>query len=334
MSKPHMTYRKAGVDAAAARRMVKNISAWARKTPSRGVVSGIGGFAAVFDSRKRVPSGSFIVAATDGVGTKVELAKLQNDHRTIGIDLVAMSVNDLITVGATPLFFLDYFATGRLRARQLREVMKGIAAGCRMSGCALIGGETAEMPGLYRNGSYDLAGFAVGAVRPKDLPRPHEIKAGDVLLGLPSSGVHSNGFSIVRKLFTKSKLRSSLGKRFLRPTTIYVRVALALGRCVKIKGLAHITGGGLYDNIPRILPEGLGVKIQQGSWPVQKIFSTIQHAGRMKDKEMFRTFNMGIGMVAVVKAGDASKARLALRRAGMRSWIIGYVCKGKGVRII
>ncbi|MBI4431604.1 MAG: phosphoribosylformylglycinamidine cyclo-ligase [Candidatus Omnitrophica bacterium] len=326
-----MTYRRAGVNVDTANRLVTDIKRMVRSTPQRGVVLGIGGFAAVFDMLKKVPAGSYLVSSTDGVGTKLEIAKLRNDHKTVGIDLVAMCVNDLITVGAEPLFFLDYYACGKLQPRQFREVIRGIVEGCKQADCALIGGETAEMPGMYSNGTYDLAGFAVGAVWPRNIPKPEKIRAGDLLLGFASSGVHSNGFSLVRKIFSAGQLRGTVGKRLLTPTVIYVNAMRNLRKAVKIKGLIHVTGGGFYDNIPRVFPKDVGAWIRRGSWPIPEIFEIIQRKGKIPEREMFRTFNMGIGMIAVLDPREIARAKNLLRRSGIKSWIIGEICKGRGV---
>lgn len=329
-----MTYKRAGVNVDGANKLVSDIKRMVRRTPQRGVVSGIGGFAAVFDIMKKVPARSYLVSSTDGVGTKLDVAKLQNVHKTIGVDLVAMNVNDLITVGAEPLVFLDYFACGKLDPNQFRDVIHGIVEGCRQADCTLIGGETAEMPGMYSNGTYDLAGFAVGAVSPKGVPNPKNIRVGDVLLGLASSGVHSNGFSFVRKVFSQSELKGSLGRKLLIPTVIYVNAIRKLRRAAKVKGLAHITGGGFYDNIPRVFPKGVGAAIYRGSWPIPSIFKLIQKRGRVSEHEMFRTFNMGIGMIGVIDPKEIKRAQSALKQAGVKSYVVGEICKGRGVVLV
>ncbi len=326
-----MTYKRAGVNIDAANSLVGDIKRLVRSTPQRGVIAGVGGFAAVFDMLKKVPPGSYLVSSTDGVGTKLEIAKLQNFHKTIGIDLVAMCVNDLITVSAEPLFFLDYFACGKLEPKHFRDVLRGMVEGCKQADCTLIGGETAEMPGMYANGTYDLAGFAVGAVEPKKVPKPSDIRVGDILLGLASSGVHSNGFSLVRKIFSTTELKGKIGKQLLVPTIIYVDVIRKLRKAVKVKGLAHITGGGFYDNIPRVFPKGVGAWIYKNSWPIPPIFEKIQQASNAPMEEMFKTFNMGIGMIAVIDPKELNRAKSALRRAGIKNWVIGEICKGKGV---
>ncbi|KAK9815080.1 hypothetical protein WJX73_007114 [Symbiochloris irregularis] len=289
-----------------------------------------------------VPFGdSYLVAGTDGVGTKLRLAFDIAVHDTIGIDLVAMSVNDIVTSGAKPLFFLDYFATGHLDVDVAELVVKGIVEGCRQSDCVLLGGETAEMPGFYAKGEYDVAGFAVGAVKKEEVIDGKSIQKGDVLLGLPSSGVHSNGFSLVRKILEASQTKlqdpvpweqdaaaASIGKALLAPTVIYVRQVLGLAQAVRVKGLVHITGGGFTENIPRVLPSGLGCRIDSASWQVPGLFRWLQKAGNVEEQEMFRTFNMGIGMVAVVDAGDADAALAHLGNA----CVLGHIVEGDGVQ--
>ena len=275
-----------------------------------------------------------LVAATDGVGTKLRVALSTNDHSSVGIDLVAMCVNDLIVQGAEPLFFLDYFATAKLDIDRAEEVIKGIAEGCRQAGCALIGGETAEMPGMYHGEDYDLAGFSVGAVERDGVLTGAKIDAGDIVLGLGSNGVHSNGFSLVRKIIEDLELDYSneapfgdgtLGRTLLAPTKIYVKSCLAAHRAGLIKGLAHITGGGLTENIPRILPDGLGVELDGASWPISDLFKWLSNAGDVAPKEMARTFNCGIGMVAIVAPENANAAKKKLSDAGESVFEIGSV---------
>jgi len=321
MADKGLTYAEAGVDIDAGNRMVELIKPLVRSTARAGADAEIGGFGALFDLKRAGYSDPVLVAATDGVGTKLKIAIETGTHHTIGVDLVAMSVNDLIVQGAEPLFFLDYFACGQLEPEIGASVINGVAEGCRQAGCALIGGETAEMPGLYRTGDYDLAGFAVGAVeRDAILPRA-DIRAGDIVLGLASSGVHSNGYSLVRKIVQRTGLRwnaaapfdpaRELGAALLAPTRIYVRSCLAALRDTKaIKALAHITGGGFPDNIPRVLPKGLE------RVPVPPIFRWLADVGTVAEPEMLRTFNCGIGMVAVVAAGEADAVASALVREG------------------
>ncbi|MGZ3286944.1 MAG: phosphoribosylformylglycinamidine cyclo-ligase [Xanthobacteraceae bacterium] len=327
MADKGLTYAEAGVDIDAGNRMVELIKPLVRSTARAGADAEIGGFGALFDLKRAGYSDPVLVAATDGVGTKLKIAIETGTHHTIGVDLVAMSVNDLIVQGAEPLFFLDYFACGQLEPEIGASVIKGVAEGCRQAGCALIGGETAEMPGLYRTGDYDLAGFAVGAVeRNAILPRA-DIRAGDIVLGLASSGVHSNGYSLVRKIVQRTGLRwnaaapfdpaHELGAALLEPTRIYVRSCLAALRDTKaIKALAHITGGGFPDNIPRVLPKGLGARLDLERVPVPPIFRWLADVGTVAEPEMLRTFNCGIGMVAVVAAGETDAVASALVREG------------------
>jgi phosphoribosylformylglycinamidine cyclo-ligase len=327
MADKGLTYAEAGVDIDAGNRMVELIKPLVRSTARAGADAEIGGFGALFDLKRAGYSDPVLVAATDGVGTKLKIAIETGTHHTIGVDLVAMSVNDLIVQGAEPLFFLDYFACGQLEPEIGASVIKGVAEGCRQAGCALIGGETAEMPGLYRTGDYDLAGFAVGAVeRNAILPRA-DIRVGDIVLGLASSGVHSNGYSLVRKIVQRTGLRwnaaapfdpaRELGAALLEPTRIYVRSCLAALRDTKaIKALAHITGGGFPDNIPRVLPKGLGARLDLERVPVPPIFRWLADVGTVAEPEMLRTFNCGIGMVAVVAAGEADAVASALVREG------------------
>ena len=319
-------YAAAGVDIDAGNRMVELIKPLLRKTARPGADAEIGGFGGLFDLKAASFSDPILVAATDGVGTKVKIAVETSRHDTIGIDLVAMSVNDLIVQGAEPLFFLDYFACGKLDPAVGAAVVKGIAAACRESGCALIGGETAEMPGVYQGGDYDLAGFAVGAVARKDVLPRNDIAVGDVVIGLGSTGVHSNGFSLVRDVVASSGLTwdkpapfepsRSLGEALLTPTRLYVRSCLAAIRQTgSVKALAHITGGGFVENIPRVLPQGLAVSLDLGHVPVLPVFKWLASSGKIGEAEMLRTFNCGIGMVAVLDR-NASDAASALLTAG------------------
>ena len=327
MSKKALTYAQSGVDIDAGNRMVELIKPLVKATARPGADAEIGGFGGVFDLKRAGFKDPVLVAANDGVGTKVKIAIETGLHSTIGIDLVAMSVNDLVVQGAEPLFFLDYFATGKLDPKIGAAVVKGIADGCRQAGCALIGGETAEMPGVYHGDDYDLAGFAVGAVeRGAILPR-NDIKAGDVVLGIASSGVHSNGYSLVRKVVARSRLKWSapapfdkkkkLGAAVLTPTRIYVKSCLAAIRETgAVKALAHITGGGFPDNIPRVLPKNIGARIDIGAIPVRPVFKWLAKTGGIAEKEMLRTFNCGIGMIAVVEARKADKVAAILTREG------------------
>jgi len=326
-----LSYRDAGVDIDAGDQLVENIKPFARRTLRDGVLAGIGGFGALFE----VPKGyrePVLVSGTDGVGTKLKLAFQLDRHDTIGIDLVAMSVNDILVQGAEPLFFLDYFACGKLAVDTATQVVKGIAAGCEQAGCALIGGETAEMPGMYPAGEYDLAGFAVGVVEKSGIIDGAGIVAGDVVLGMASSGAHSNGYSLVRKIVETfgADLSSdfdgrTLGEALLAPTRIYVRPVLAAMRAVRIKGLAHITGGGLVENVPRVLPSNVKAVLAKSAWRRPKLFEWLQRNGNVAEAEMHRVFNCGIGMVAIVAAENAGRAQQAFEREGESVFRIGEI---------
>ena len=329
------SYSQAGVDIDAGNALVEAIKPLARSTARKGADASLGGFGALFDLKAVGYNDPVLVSATDGVGTKLKVAHMAGIHDTIGIDLVAMCVNDLVVQGAEPLFFLDYFATGKLDVATAKDVVKGIADGCKLANCALIGGETAEMPGMYQGGDYDLAGFSVGAVERHDiLPKP-TLKAGDVVLGLASSGVHSNGFSLVRHILDKKgvsfsdKAPFAEGKTFaevlLTPTIIYVKSCLAAIRTGHVKALAHITGGGLLENIPRVLPDNLGVRIDCSSWDVPKIFTWLASAGNVEIREMLRTFNAGIGMVVVVAADQVDEIAAILQAEGEKVYRIGEI---------
>jgi len=336
-----LTYAQAGVDIDAGNRMVELIKPLVRATARSGADSEIGGFGGLFDLKAAGFKDPVLVAATDGVGTKVKIAIETGRHETIGIDLVAMSVNDLVVQGAEPLFFLDYYACGRLEPEIGAAIVAGISIGCREAGCALIGGETAEMPGLYRGDDYDLAGFAVGAAeRGALLPRP-DIAEGDVIIGLASSGVHSNGYSLVRRVVEKSGVawrepapfapKQSLGEAILSPTRIYVKSSLAAIRTSKaVKGLAHITGGGFPDNIPRVLPKGLGAQIDLNKVPVLPVFKWLASEGGIARDEMLRTFNCGIGMIVIAAPKDAAAAAQAFGQAGEQAITIGEVVRAGG----
>jgi phosphoribosylformylglycinamidine cyclo-ligase len=336
-----LTYAEAGVDIDAGNAMVEAIKPFVRATRRPGADAEIGGFGGLFDLKAAGFRDPVLVAANDGVGTKVKIAIEAGLHETIGIDLVAMSVNDIVVQGAEPLFFLDYFAVGRLRPDIGVAVVKGIAEGCRRAGCALIGGETAEMPGLYAAEDYDLAGFAVGAAERGSLLPRGDIAADDVLLGLPSSGVHSNGFSLVRRIVQDASLRwsdaapfapsRSLGEALLEPTRIYVKPILDAMRATgAVKALAHITGGGFPDNIPRVLPQGLGASLDLGAISVPPVFGWLAKTGRVAETEMLRTFNCGIGMLVVVAAGEADALARALRNAGEAPIAIGEITTADG----
>lgn len=336
-----ITYADAGVDIDAGNALVERIKPAAKRTVRPGVMSGLGGFGALFDLKAAGYSDPVLVAATDGVGTKLRIAIDTGEVDGVGIDLVAMCVNDLVCQGAEPLFFLDYFATGRLETEKAARIIEGIAKGCELSGCALIGGETAEMPGMYPDGDFDLAGFAVGAMeRGSDLPR--EVRAGDVLLGLGSNGVHSNGYSLVRKLVEVSGLGwedscpweegITLGAALLKPTRLYVKQALAAVKSGGVHALAHITGGGLTENLPRVLPEGLGADIDLGAWELPDVFKWLAATGGMADSEMLKTFNSGIGMVLSVDAAEAARIHALLSAEGEHVCVLGHVKEGEGVR--
>ncbi|MGH8677065.1 MAG: phosphoribosylformylglycinamidine cyclo-ligase [Burkholderiales bacterium] len=326
-----ITYRDAGVDIDAADQLVENIKPFAKRTLSPGVLAGIGGFGALFEvpNRYREP---VLVSGTDGVGTKLKLAFDLGRHDTIGIDLVAMSVNDILVQGAEPLFFLDYFACGKLDVTTATAVIAGIARGCELAGCALIGGETAEMPGMYAAGEYDLAGFAVGVVEKSAIIDGRDIVPGDVVLGIASSGVHSNGYSLVRRIVQRSGASLSsefdgrtLGEALLEPTRIYSVAIRAAMREARLKGLAHITGGGLVENLPRVLPERVTAELQRSAWRRPAIFDWLQREGAVADTEMLRVFNCGIGMVAVVAPADAKPVTDTLEGNGERVFVIGSI---------
>jgi phosphoribosylformylglycinamidine cyclo-ligase len=337
--KTPLTYAAAGVDIDAGNALVERIKPAASRTMRPGVMGGLGGFGALFDLKAAGYRDPILVAATDGVGTKLRIAIDTGHVDTIGIDLVAMCVNDLVCQGAEPLLFLDYFATGRLDVDVAARIIAGIADGCAVSGAALVGGETAEMPGMYEAGDFDLAGFAVGAME-RGAALPEGVMAGDVLLGLASDGVHSNGYSLVRRIVERSGLGwdapapfadAALGAALLAPTRIYVRNALAAVRAGGVHALAHITGGGLTENLPRVLPEGLGAEIDLGAWELPGVFRWLRAEGGIAEAEMLKTFNCGIGMVAVVAADRAGALAVQLREAGETVRVLGHVTAGQGV---
>ncbi len=334
-----ITYADAGVDIDAGNALVDRIKPAAKRTQRSGVMSGLGGFGALFDLKAAGYEDPILVGATDGVGTKLRIAIDTGNVDGVGIDLVAMCVNDLVCQGAEPLFFLDYFATGKLETDLAARIIEGIAEGCVQSGCALIGGETAEMPGMYEAGDFDLAGFAVGAMeRGSDLPAG--VKEGDVLLGLASNGVHSNGYSLVRKLVEVSGLgwdddcpwmEGTLGAALLAPTRLYVRQSLEAVRAGGVHGLAHITGGGLTENLPRVLPEGLGAEIDLDAWELPSVFKWLAATGGMAESELLKTFNCGIGMILVVEPDRADALLALLTKAGENVSRLGSVGQGDGV---
>ncbi|POA97822.1 phosphoribosylformylglycinamidine cyclo-ligase [Chromobacterium sinusclupearum] len=332
MNTTSLSYRDAGVDIDAGDALVENIKPFAKRTMRPEVLGGIGGFGALVEISKKYKE-PVLVSGTDGVGTKLKLAFDWNRHDTVGIDLVAMSVNDILVQGAEPLFFLDYFACGKLDVAQATEVIKGIAAGCEQAGCALTGGETAEMPGMYPAGEYDLAGFAVGVVEKSKVISGRDIAPGDVVLGLASNGVHSNGYSLVRKIIDRAQPDldapfedgKTLRDAVIAPTRIYVKPLLKLMEALPVKGMAHITGGGITENTPRVLPENTVAQIDAASWPLPKLFQWLQREGNVDIQEMYRTFNCGIGMVVVVAQQHAEQAAALLREAGETVYRIGQV---------
>lgn len=326
-----ISYRDAGVDIEAGDALVEQIKPFAKRTMRPEVLGGIGGFGSLFEMPKKFKN-PVLVSGTDGVGTKLKLAFQLNKHDTVGIDLVAMSVNDILVQGAEPLFFLDYFACGKLEVGVAAQVIKGIAQGCEESGCALVGGETAEMPGMYPAGEYDLAGFAVGCVDKEAIIDGTTIAAGDVVLGLESSGAHSNGYSLIRKLIDLSGIDMDAdfhGKPFrdvvMAPTRLYVKPLLKLMAAMPVKGLAHITGGGITENVPRVLPAGLTAEVKKDSWPTQPLFAWLKSQGNMTDSEYYRTFNCGIGMVVIVSKENAEAAKALLKAEGESVWEIGTI---------
>lgn len=340
-----ITYKDAGVDISRGNEFVRRIKPLVKETLRPEVIADIGGFGGIFSLNLKKYKDPVLVSGTDGVGTKLKIAFMMQRHDTVGIDLVAMSVNDIIVSGAEPLFFLDYLATGKLRTGQAVKIIKGILKGCKEAGCTLLGGETAEMPSFYRDGEYDLAGFAVGVVGKKDIIDGSRIKFGDILIGIPSSGLHSNGYSMARKiLFERMRyrvndrikgIRRTLGEELLIPTRIYAKTILGLLKHHNIKGMAHITGGGITENLPRILPQGLSAVIVKDSWKTHPIFKIIQEKGNVSEKEMYRTFNMGIGFILVSSEKEAYSALLRLKNLGERAYIIGMIDRGKrGVRYI
>lgn len=326
-----MSYRDAGVDMEAGDALVEQIKPFAKRTMRPEVLGGIGGFGSLFEVPKKFKN-PVLVSGTDGVGTKLKLAFQLDKHDTVGIDLVAMSVNDILVQGAEPLFFLDYFACGKLEVGTAAAVIKGIAAGCEQAGCALVGGETAEMPGMYPAGEYDLAGFAVGAVDKAAIINGSTISDGDVILGLASSGAHSNGYSFIRKLIEHSGIDMDSdfhGRPFrdvvMAPTRIYVKPLLKLIAALEVKGMAHITGGGITENVPRVLPQGLTAEIKKGSWETPPLFGWLQAQGNVAEDEMHRTFNCGIGMVVIVSPQQAEAAQNLLIAEGEQVWVIGHI---------
>ena len=332
-----LSYRDAGVDIDAGDQLVENIKPFAKRTMRPEVLGGLGGFGALVEISKKYQN-PVLVSGTDGVGTKLKLAFEWDIHHTVGIDLVAMSVNDILVQGAEPLFFLDYFACGKLDVARATDVIKGIAEGCEQSGCALIGGETAEMPGMYPEGEYDLAGFAVGVVEKSKVINGRSIRPGDVVLGLASNGAHSNGYSLIRKIIERSNPDldaefdggKTLRQAIIAPTRLYVKPILAALEKFEIKSMAHITGGGLTENIPRVLPENCVAQIDAQSWPLPKLFQWLQQAGNVERQEMYRTFNCGIGMVVIVPANQAEAVQAFLAEQGETMYRLGTIRERAG----
>ena len=340
-----ISYQDSGVDVERGYKAVELMKKHVQSTFNANVLGDIGSFGGFYSIAGEKMAEPVLVAGTDGVGTKLKYAFLANKHDTIGIDAVAMCVNDIVCQGAKPLFFLDYFATGRLSPEVVASVVSGVAEGCRQAGCALIGGETAEMPGFYADGEYDIAGFAVGIADKKDIINGSSIRPGDALVGIASSGIHSNGYSLVRRLFGDSgnshdldryddRLKDKVLNVLLTPTRIYVRSILSLIQKVKVKGIAHITGGGFIENIPRIFPAGVGCTVRKGSYPVPEIFRIMQERSELTDEQIYNTFNMGIGMVVCVDKKDVAATIAALESTGERAYEIGETTEGKGVTIL
>ena len=334
-SKESITYKDAGVNIEAGDELVERIKPFAKKTLRPEVLGGLGGFGSLFEVPKKYKN-PILVSGTDGVGTKLKLAFTLNQHKTIGQDLVAMCVNDILVQGAEPLFFLDYFACGKLNVNQASDVIEGIAFGCELAGCSLVGGETAEMPGMYQSDEYDLAGFCVGVVEKDKIIDGSSVNEGDTVIGLASSGPHSNGYSLIRKLIEKEKLDLNnlcgdkiFSEVLLEPTRIYVKSILALNQEINIKAMAHITGGGLIENIPRVLPQYLAVDLQKNAWPKQEIFNWLQSKGNLSDHEMYKTFNCGIGMVLIIDSKDLNQVIKILSSNGESVNILGSVTKRK-----
>ncbi|MBM0067548.1 phosphoribosylformylglycinamidine cyclo-ligase [Alkalicoccobacillus gibsonii] len=336
-------YKQAGVDIEAGYESVKRMGQHVKRTARAGVLGGLGGFGGNFDLSSLNYKEPVLVSGTDGVGTKLMLAFMMDKHDTIGVDAVAMCVNDIVVQGAEPLYFLDYIACGKADPARIEAIVKGVADGCEQAGCALIGGETAEMPGMYDPEEYDLAGFSVGAVEKSALITGDAIKPGNVVIGLSSSGLHSNGFSLVRHILLEKSgyaltdqvdgLEDSLGEVLLTPTKIYVKPLLAAIKHHTVNGLAHITGGGFYENVPRMLPAGTKVEIDNGSWPIPAIFNVLKREGELSEKDLFSTFNMGIGMMLVVPEEEHLDVIRTLEAEGEQAYIIGRVTEGEGVAI-
>lgn len=337
------SYEAAGVNIEAGYEAVERMKKHVERTKRAGVMGALGSFGGMFDLSSLRLKEPVLVSGTDGVGTKLKLAFMMDKHDTIGIDCVAMCVNDVVVQGAEPLFFLDYIACGKAVPEKIEQIVKGVADGCEQAGCALIGGETAEMPGLYDEEEYDMAGFTVGAVEKSAVVTGDEVKEGDVLIGLASSGIHSNGYSLVRKIFFEKHnlavdaqvegLSIPLGEALIEPTRIYVKPVLSALKKAKVNGMAHITGGGFVENIPRALPAGLGASIEEGSWPVPDIFNVLETYGELDRQEMYNIFNMGIGFVLIVPQEEEANVKAALQEAGEKAYTIGRVSNGEGVTV-
>ena len=336
-------YAAAGVDIEAGYQGVKMMNRYVQRTLTADVISDLGGFGGLFSLDLHGLEKPVLVSGTDGVGTKQRIAQLMDRHNTVGIDCVAMCVNDIIAQGAQPLFFLDYIAVGKNSPEKIEQIVKGVADGCVLANCALVGGETAEMPDMYGEEDYDIAGFAVGAVEKSDIITGEHTRPGDVVIGLASSGVHSNGFSLVRKIVLKDhqldlntkfdELQDSLGNTLLTPTRIYVRPVLEVLKQIRVHGIAHITGGGFDENMPRCLNAGLGIHIRQGSWTIPPVFDVLQRLSGMDRRQMFNVFNMGIGMILVVDRADEKQTLDVLRQQGETAWTIGEVVEGEGIEL-
>ncbi|HSV43501.1 MAG TPA: phosphoribosylformylglycinamidine cyclo-ligase [Candidatus Bathyarchaeia archaeon] len=328
-----ITYKSSGVDIDAGNAFVRAIKSSVKSTVIPGVMATQGGFGGLFSLGAMKMAEPVLVSSTDGVGTKLMIAQDNGIHDTVGMDLVAMNVNDILCVGARPLFFLDYIACGKLKQDVLQDVVKGIAKGCRQAGCALVGGETAEMPGMYQPDEYDLAGFTVGVVDRAKIIDGSRIKAGDVVIGLPSSGIHSNGYSLVRKVFSRAEQRRKV-KELLKPTKIYVKEVLPVLEQYDVKGIAHITGGAYYEKMTKILPQGMCFKMRKGSWPVPRIFKEIQQLGNVPEYDMYKTLNMGLGMVLVVEKLEAARISEFLTSSKTRHYIVGEVVADSRAKVV
>lgn len=338
-----LTYAGAGVDINEGARAVDKMKGYVKETFTKNVLGGLGGFGGLFELDLEGYKKPVLVSGTDGVGTKLKIATMKDQHDTVGIDLVAMCVNDILVQGAKPLFFLDYIATGKLNSDQVADIVKGIAEGCKQSGVSLIGGETAEMPGFYEADDYDMAGFTVGIVDKDKIIDGSAIQSGNVIIGLPSTGIHSNGYSLVRKLFFDhlelgindyvAELESTVGEALITPTQIYVQSVLEILKKVNVKGMVHVTGGGFIENIPRVLPQGLGAEINLGSWHMPKIFDFIKEKGNIERREMYKTFNMGIGYLLVVSEEAVAPLLAVINDRGEKAYVIGKVNSNEGVKL-